>query len=79
MTSPRRFWILYTALLLAAGPARTGELAHPLYRDATQPIEKRVEDLLGRMTLEEKVGQMNMPCVYEPGLGSSIPKKTKAV
>jgi beta-glucosidase len=29
-----------------------------LYRDASQPIPARVEDLLRRMTLEEKVGQM---------------------
>ena len=31
----------------------------PVYKDADAPVEKRVEDLLGRMTLEEKVGQMN--------------------
>lgn len=31
----------------------------PLYKDASAPVEKRVEDLLRRMTLEEKVGQMN--------------------
>ncbi len=30
-----------------------------LYRDASAPVEKRVEDLLSRMTLEEKIGQMN--------------------
>lgn len=29
------------------------------YKDASAPVEKRVEDLLARMTLEEKVGQMN--------------------
>lgn len=29
-----------------------------LYKDATQPIEARVEDLLSRMTLEEKVAQL---------------------
>jgi len=30
----------------------------PLYRDASAPIEQRVEDLLGRMTLEEKIAQI---------------------
>ena len=29
------------------------------YKDCSAPVEKRVEDLLSRMTLEEKVGQMN--------------------
>ena len=29
-----------------------------LYKDASQPTKRRVEDLLARMTLEEKVGQM---------------------
>src|SRR5690349_8329547 len=29
-----------------------------LYRDASQPVERRVADLLGRMTLDEKIGQM---------------------
>lgn len=32
---------------------------NPLYKDAKQPIEKRIEDLLARMTLEEKVMQLN--------------------
>lgn len=49
-----------------------------LYLDPTQPIERRVEDLLSRMTLEEKIGQMNMPCVYEKGLGEGISAKTDA-
>ncbi len=31
----------------------------PIYKDPTAPIERRIDDLLSRMTLEEKVGQMN--------------------
>jgi len=38
--------------LIGAAPAR------PLYKDPLQPVERRVEDLLKRMTLEEKVAQM---------------------
>lgn len=30
-----------------------------VYEDATQPIEKRVADLLSQMTLEEKIGQLH--------------------
>ena len=50
----KRIAILTTALCLAACTA--GE---PLYKNPDAPVEKRVEDLLKRMTLEEKVGQMN--------------------
>src|SRR5579859_849548 len=30
-----------------------------IYKDSSQPIEARVEDLLSRMTLEEKVSQVH--------------------
>jgi len=53
--------------------------ADPVYRDPNQPVEKRIDDLLSRMTLAEKVGQLNMPCVYEEGLGRDIAAKTEAV
>jgi beta-glucosidase len=39
-------------VFLAAAPAD-----RPLYKDPSQPVELRVADLLGRMTLEEKVAQ----------------------
>lgn len=44
---------LTTITLSAKAPGK------PLYKDAKAPVEARVNDLLSRMTLEEKVGQMN--------------------
>ncbi|MGH9587292.1 MAG: hypothetical protein ACRD3F_10100 [Acidobacteriaceae bacterium] len=32
----------------------------PLYRQTSAPVEKRVDDLLRRMTLQEKVRQLDM-------------------
>jgi len=67
-----RFVIGFAFVLAAAAQERA------LYRDASQPIERRVEDLLGRMTLLEKIGQLNMPCVYVDALGKTIPAKQEA-
>ncbi|KQM27134.1 glycoside hydrolase [Sphingomonas sp. Leaf11] len=39
-------------------PARPAAADKMLYKDASQPVQARVEDLLRRMTLEEKVAQM---------------------
>jgi beta-glucosidase len=43
--------------------------AVPLYKNPIFPIEQRLDDLLSRMTLEEKVGQMNIPTCYSTELG----------
>jgi beta-glucosidase len=48
--------ILFSIILF--GQEGSGE---PVYRNPEESIDKRIEDLLGRMTLEEKVGQM---CQY---------------
>lgn len=51
---------------------KRGEKAHeqlPDYKNPLYPVGQRVEDLLSRMTLEEKVGQMNIPCVYKKRIG----------
>lgn len=47
---------LLASLFLIFGLAVTG-LAQ-IYQDESQPVEKRIDDLLNRMTLEEKIGQM---------------------
>jgi beta-glucosidase len=70
--------LLFTAGLIA-GCGKSRPASRPLYLDSSQPIEKRAADLLGRMTLGEKIGQMNMPCVYESGLGESVAEKMAAV
>ena len=41
------------------------QTALPVYKQATQPIEARVADLLSRMTVEEKVGQLICPLGWE--------------
>lgn len=46
-------------LLAMATLSSAGCSDEVIYTDPAQPIEKRVEDLLGRMTLEEKIAQMN--------------------
>ncbi|HEX4793269.1 MAG TPA: glycoside hydrolase family 3 N-terminal domain-containing protein [Humisphaera sp.] len=44
-------------------PAPKARSRTPLYKDASQPADKRVKDLLARMTLEEKAAQMM--CVWQ--------------
>jgi len=72
-----RLLLLVFAVLTAAGDLQP-QPAAPIYLDPEQTIEHRVEDLLRRMTLEEKIGQLNLPCVYVDQLGKSIPEKQQA-
>ena len=72
--------------LMPAVPASTSQAPsaaeRPAYLNAGLAVERRVEDLLGRMTLEEKIGQMtqaergavadNPEVIAEWGLGSVL-------
>ncbi len=53
----RHLGVSLAALTVAAvGPRALA--ATPLYKDPRQPVDARVKDLLGRMTLEEKAAQL---------------------
>lgn len=50
---------------LAAGPVLASDAA-PLYKDPSASIDARVKDLMGRMSLEEKVAQLQAYLVKDP-------------
>ena len=45
------------------------------YQDPALPITRRIDDLISRMTLSEKIGQLNMPCGYFTELGNTAEEK----
>lgn len=70
-------FLALTVLLMAPvvcnadfNPDKIPELATaPIYRNSSQPIEKRVDDLVSRMSLREKASQMMNKSVEIPRLG----------
>ena len=54
---PRRAAALAVALL-AAMPVLAQRAERPSYKDPAVPLDRRVEDLLGRMTQDEKIAQI---------------------
>lgn len=50
---------LILGLSLFCATTALAQEAKPLYKNSKAPTEDRVKDLLGRMTLEEKVGQLS--------------------
>jgi beta-glucosidase len=55
-------------LLLAAGMAQALAAAEP-FRDPTLPLERRVDDLVSRLTLDEKIGMLAQVQPAIPRLG----------
>ena len=57
--------------------------ADPLYKDPSQPLDKRVEDLLSKMTLEEKTAQLQGIWMFrrelESNTGDFVPTKSKEI
>ena len=48
-------WSLFVLSILSAGLGIAGAQERPLYLDDTRPLTMRIDDLLSRLTLEEKV------------------------
>lgn len=65
-----RFRGIYLSTLLWLAVGLAAAAGRPLYRDASQPVEARVADLMSRMTLREKVLQLQNRAV---GAQSEIP------
>jgi beta-glucosidase len=61
--------LLSTLLISQILPAQTTQ--KPLYKDSAAPIESRIKDLLGRMTLEEKCRQID---IWHPKMDVSNPE-----
>jgi beta-glucosidase len=61
--------VLAYGLMATAFAQGKAEKPSPAYKDPSLPLEKRVEDLVSRMTLEEKVLQMQHTAPAIPRLG----------
>ncbi|XLU52910.1 hypothetical protein S245_047558, partial [Arachis hypogaea] len=51
-------WLCCCFWLVSIGEAQAQGGEYMKYKDPKQPVAVRVKDLLDRMTLEEKIGQM---------------------
>jgi beta-glucosidase len=82
MMSKKSIWLLVAAAAtaLSTGPGLFAQAGSqlPIYLDPKRPVEERIDDLMSRMTLKEKVGQLNLPCVYVDELGTTVPAKREA-
>lgn len=65
MNMKKRISPLIISLLFFSGCKVDKKVDTSIYMDPTRPIEERVEALLSQMTLEEKIGQMDMVCEWD--------------
>jgi beta-glucosidase len=57
-----KYKVVLTAVALSfVVPGRAQWVDEPVYKNPNAPTESRVKDLLGRMTLAEKIGQLCCP------------------
>jgi len=61
--------VLASFSFFALPGAYAQKMETPMYKDATKPIDRRVSDLLGKMTLDEKVAQLQCMWTLPSALG----------
>ena len=66
---------IVTGLGSISGFARNMSAQQPRFREARRPIDERVNDLLSRMTLEEKIAQLMCLWMEKPNDNSRVPKE----
>lgn len=69
------------AAIIAAATAAVAcdRNSDPAYKDASRPVDERVADLLGRMTLEEKIMQLNQYTVGDNDNANNIGEAVAAI
>lgn len=56
---------IFITMLALCGTAMTAAAQKPIYKQADRPVDERVADLIGRMTVEEKIAQLRCPLGWE--------------
>lgn len=56
-----KYKVVILLTLLLGGSSYMGAQKKLVYLDKSKPVNQRVADLLNRMTIEEKIGQLNLP------------------
>ena len=75
---PIKTLLLFFCSGLINSPGFSQTADNPIYKNPSCSVRQRIDDLIPRMTLEEKVGQLNVPCLYVRELGNNVETKTEA-
>lgn len=71
--------ILYAASIMVMSCSAADAQKQPLYKNKDAPVEKRINDLISQMTLEEKIMQMNQWTYGKNANPNNIGEQMKAV
>ena len=74
-----KYLIIFLNFLILDVKAQSLSNINPTYKDKNAPIEKRIEDLIGRMTLEEKIMQTNQGTYGKNANANNIEASKNAV